>query len=121
MDVFKTFKPNEAGTKRFVKQYGDKLVAVRYRKGTKPNNIYTTVEIIVDTKSYEPGISHTPVQSAKSIEQVPLSIGYEEVDLRQILKSAGARWDAKERRWYLSYKKVCDLKLKDRILKPINT
>lgn len=116
MEVFKTLKPNEAGTKRLVKHYGDRLIAVRYRKGTNPPTIYTTVEIIIDSKPYKPGISHTPADK----ELVPLSINIDELELRQIVKRAGARWIPQERRWYLSYKKVCDLKLKDRILQVTN-
>ena len=116
MDVFKTIKPNEAGSKRLVRQYGDKLVAVRYRKGTNPDVIYKTVEIIVDSKPYYPGITHAPAASAKCKEIVPLRISFNEVELRAQVKKAGGQWKPTEKRWYLSYKKVCDLKLKHRIL-----
>lgn len=47
MDVIKTLKPGDSGTKRLSARYGDRLVCVRYRKDEDQNRRYTTVELIV--------------------------------------------------------------------------
>ncbi len=119
MDVFKTLRPNDAGTKRLTREYGDSLVAVRYRKGINPNNIYTTVEIIVDAKPYIPGVTHVPSPKTRHAQQVPLHIAYQETDMRQRVKAAGAFWDAEQKAWFLEYAKVCEMKLQDRIIKNV--
>ncbi len=46
--VLKTLKPGQAGTKRFVKRFGGRLVAVRYRGNPKRRVRSTTIEIVVD-------------------------------------------------------------------------
>lgn len=117
MEVFKTLRPNEAGTKRLTRQYGDSLVAVRYRKGTNPNQIYTTVEIIIEAKPYIPGVTHVPSQSAKNMQKVAVQIAYNEIELRERVKQAGAEWSITKKVWFLEYAKVCKLQLTDRIVK----
>lgn len=115
MDVFKTIKPNEHGSKAYTSEYGDKLVAVRYRKGTDPNRIYTTVEIIVDSRIYHPGLTHAPVASQQEIQHFPIWVKFEEAELRMKVKAAGGKWDNSKKLWYLSYKKIKELNLKNRI------
>ena len=116
MEVFKTLKPNDPGTKRLTRQYGDKLVSVRYRKAVDPNLIYTTVEIIVDQRHYTPGVTHVPAKSVQDSQRVPIQITYYEKDLRDKVKSAGAFWDVEKKLWYLEYSVVCKLGLKDRMM-----
>ncbi|MGB3623242.1 hypothetical protein FT643_00585 [Ketobacter sp. MCCC 1A13808] len=48
MDVIKTLRPGDSGTKKLTKRYGDKLVCVRYRKDQVTQRRYTTIELIVD-------------------------------------------------------------------------
>ena len=117
MDVFKTLKPNDPGTKRLAREYGEKLVAVRYRKSVNPAVIYTTVEIIVDQKEYVPGITHVPAKSAKDQQQVPIRITYHETEIRERIKAAGAFWHVEQKLWYLEYSKVCSMGLKERMVK----
>ncbi len=117
MDVFKTLKPNDPGTKRLTRKYGDNLVAVRYRKAVNPNVIYTTVEIIVDERKYIPGLTHVPAKSVQDSLPVPLRISYHEKDLRAKVKAAGAHWNVREKLWYLEFSKVCSLGLKERMFK----
>ncbi len=115
MEVFKTLKPGEPGTKRLCREYGDQLVNVRYRKGTDPNRIYTTVEIIVDSRIYHPGLTHAPVASKRETQRFPIWVKFDEVELRQKVKEAGGKWDMGKKVWYLSYKKIAELNLKNRI------
>ena len=50
MDVIKTFKPGDDGTKRYSEKYGQQLCAVRYRRSPCKKTVYTTVEIIVSAR-----------------------------------------------------------------------
>lgn len=56
MDTKLTLKPGQRGTKKLVKEFGDKLVCVRYRYDAENNVRYKTVELIVDTTSWQPRI-----------------------------------------------------------------
>jgi len=47
MSVLKTMRAKDAGAKRFAKQYGRKLIAVRYHGDAKRHVCMTTIEIIV--------------------------------------------------------------------------
>jgi hypothetical protein len=55
MDVIRTIKPGRPGSIRFYQGWGEKLVAVRYRRDTEKNKIYTTLELIVDGREQAPG------------------------------------------------------------------
>lgn len=92
-------------------------MAVRYRKGTDPNQIYTTVEIIVDSRIYHPGLTHAPAASKQETQYLPIKIQFEETELRKKVKAAGGKWDNGKKLWYLSYKKITKLKLKNRIIR----
>ena len=48
MEVKATIKPGRNGTKKYLQQYGDQLVCVRYRYDKHRNRRQTTVELIVD-------------------------------------------------------------------------
>ena len=48
MEVIKTLRPGDSGTKKLTEHYGDRLVCVRYRKDGKRQRRYTTIELIVD-------------------------------------------------------------------------
>lgn len=47
MEVIKKLPPGAPGTKRFMKEYGEDLVCVRYRHDSKKNRRLTTIEVIV--------------------------------------------------------------------------
>jgi hypothetical protein len=46
--------PGQNGTKKLVKQYGEKLVCVRYRYDAARKKRYKTVELIVDEAPWNP-------------------------------------------------------------------
>ena len=56
MDTKLTLKPGQRGTKKLVKEYGDRLVCVRYRYDDENNMRYKTVELIVDTTQWSPRV-----------------------------------------------------------------
>ena len=52
--VMKSLQPGSPGTKKWLKQYGSRLVRARYRVNPKRNVRSTTVEIIVEEAFYDP-------------------------------------------------------------------
>ena len=59
MEVRATLKPGLNGTKKYLQQYGDQLVCVRYRYDKSNNKRQTTVELIVDEQEWVQGHSTT--------------------------------------------------------------
>jgi hypothetical protein len=101
--------PGQPGTKHLLRQYGDRLVCVRYRYDEKSKKRYTTVELIV---AEEPWLTDT----TKPDTIVRIVIGYNEVDLRQKVKDAGGKWSKSTKTWKIPYKTVRKLGLMKRII-----
>jgi hypothetical protein len=51
-----SLRPGQKGTKKLVAEYGDRLVAVRYRYDIERRRRYKTVELIVDEMPWSPRI-----------------------------------------------------------------
>lgn len=90
MRVTKTIRPGEPGSQRYVRRFGQRLIAVRYRKSKDEQIIYTTVELIAETRDYKPGVDHGAVIASRDREWVALRIDYNDHSLRAKLKAAGA-------------------------------
>ena len=108
MEVSKTLQPGEMGTKRFLNQYGNQLICVRYRTDKQQKKRYTTVELIIEEKPY--------------IRQKPevivwLKIHYNETELRKQAQTYNAKWIPEEKIWQMSYDAAKKLGLKNRIIK----
>lgn len=116
MDVIKTLKPGQNGTKRFVERYGQDLLNVRYRDDPERSLRYTTVELIVERKAILKPPTVTPVKQCAALVQ--LHIYDWEKDLQQRIKQAGGRWSPKLRAWLLDKESVMALRLEDRIELP---
>jgi len=108
MEISKTLQPGDMGTKRFLNEYGNQLVCVRYRIDKKLDKRYTTVEIIIDEKPYI-------IQKPKVI--VLVEIAYAETVLRQQAKAHGAKWRPEKKAWEMVYEVAKKLGLKKRIIK----
>lgn len=54
MEVIKTLRPGDSGTKKLTQRYGDRLICVRYRKDDQQKRRYTTIELIVDEGPTDP-------------------------------------------------------------------
>jgi len=104
VNVYRTLKPGQAGTARFVRRYGDQLVAVRYRTDREEMRRYTTVEIIVDEDAYRPRV--------KTV--VGVQVRLDEPVLRGRVRAAGGVWNPRKRVWELPYSAVLALDLADR-------
>jgi hypothetical protein len=103
-------KPGARRTKKLAQEYGDRLICVRYRYDALRQKRYKTVELVVDEVPWQPASGVDPEQI------VPLRIGFDEKDLQQRVKAAGGRWDAKAVVWRLTYSKVTELGIRDRIV-----
>jgi hypothetical protein len=110
MEVRATLAPGQNGTKQLLKQYGDQLICVRYRYDKVRQKRLKTIEIIVDEQDWIPGVSF-PVD-----QRVPVKIGFEETELREQMKIAGAYWNVDKKAWMLSYRQVLEMGLEGRIV-----
>jgi hypothetical protein len=109
-------KPGQPGTLKLVKQYGDRLVCVRYRYDALKRRRYTTVEIIVDESDWDP----MPSVTARR-ERVPVRIEVHEVKLRAKIKTAGGKWNPDKRVWLVPMEQVLQLGLSGRVDKTHQT
>ena len=107
--VVKTLWPPQAGTLGLRRQFGARLVCVRYRYSPDGRHRYTTVELLVD---------HASVQSKRS-GRPSYEVRFEptEVQLRRDAKAMGARWDGIAKVWRLSARAVRMLGLMGRASK----
>lgn len=110
MKVVRTIRAGEAGSQRFLRKYGENLVAVRYRKSTRHNTLFTTIELIVDSREANTRSHSNPKR------WVAIRISYDEFELRNAVKNHGGRWSAKERAWVLEYSEAVVLNLASRIV-----
>lgn len=104
-----SLRPGDNGTRQLQRQYGDKLVCVRYRYDPKARMRYKTVELIVDARPY------VPENSAKYFAEVLVRIDFQEQELRERAKALGARWEPEQKKWRMRFKDALDLGLADRI------
>ncbi len=109
--IQRTLLPQQNGTKKFTAQYGDRLVCVRYRYDTEQQRKITTVEVIVDERPWVPD-----PQRVHPNKRLSLTVGYNEVAVRNTVKAAGGKWDGRQKVWRLAYKQVVALGLMDRVV-----
>lgn len=108
MKSYNHLKPGQKGTRRLVEKYGDALLCVRYRYDEKRGIRLKTVEIIVDEK-----LDSTPRHKDEDI--VPVLISFDEVALREQLRSMRARWNAQQKVWFVPYRLIRGTLLESRI------
>lgn len=116
MEIIKTMRPGVPGTKRLQRKYKDKLITVRYRKKLGENKLYTTVELIVDERDYEPGVNYRLANAQKHNALVPIKIAFDEVELRERVKQAGGKWHMEDKVWLMPLSRVNEMRLSDRIV-----
>lgn len=125
MNVVRKLLPGQDGTKRFVSQYGDRLVCVRYRTKPETNQKFITVELIVDaadkssqTHPIDYQRDTLPSESLpKGNEYALLRVEYHEKELQLQVKQAGGKWLPHLKLWQLPYHKIRQMKLEDRYVK----
>lgn len=103
-----SLKPGQKGTKKLVAEYGDRLVAVRYRYDRDRQRRYKTVELVVEESPWSPRI--------KPDARMSIRVEADETNVRQQIRAAGGHWDAANKVWELEYREVVRLKLEERLL-----
>ena len=92
-------------------RYGKSLVCVRYRYDEQTRQRVKTVELIVDRKNWQP----EPRSSGDEV-MIAVRIGWQELELRRKVKSAGGQWDPAKRVWMVRRERVVSLGLEDRVV-----
>lgn len=110
MKVIRTIRAGEAGSQRFLRKYGENLVAVRYRKSTQHHTLCTTIELIVNSRDATPRSRNNPQR------WVAVRVAVDEFDMRNDIKGAGGRWSIKEKVWVLEYSEAVSLNITSRII-----
>ena len=114
MDVTKTLTPGVDGTKRFLSQYGDKLICVRHRQDSQNQRRITTVELIVEERSL-PSPGYNAKYAIPATTLVHVNTNYHETDLRKKAKLAGAKWLPQQKQWVMPYHIARKLHLEERV------
>lgn len=107
----RTLLPGKPGTKRWVEQYGEKLVCVRYRYDPERQVKVTTVELIAEHRLWEKNPRKIPGH-----KRVAIRVEYGEVDLGKQVKAAGGRWNREKKVWEIAYQQVIALGLTERMI-----
>lgn len=100
-------KAGEHGTKKLVKEYGEQLMFVRYRYDAIKKKRYKTVELIIEEVDWQPAL--------RPEELVAIRVQYDEFELREKVKAAGARWNPRRQFWEMSYWQAVELGLERRM------
>ena len=106
---YKHLKPGQKGTKRLTEQYGDALLCVRYRYDEARGVRLKTVEIVVEERPI--------IRSRfKDGDIVPISVNFDEMELREQLRTMRARWDPQAKLWFVPYRLIRGTSLEERIM-----
>jgi hypothetical protein len=97
MKIRLTLRPGQNGTKKLQQKYGGRLLAVRYRYDEARRLRFKTVELVEEQLPWIPDLP----RDADPAQPVLVRIGYEEADLRQAVRNAGARWVQERKLWRL--------------------
>jgi hypothetical protein len=117
LEVRRTLRPGDPGTRKLLDRFGDQLVCVRYRYDADTDFRVTTVELVVDTGFVAPRRPQRPrPKAANPHEPVHLRIGYDELDLRLRVREVGGRWLRDRKVWEISCGDAERLGLMDRIV-----
>ena len=102
-----TLHPGDRGATKETREYGDKLVCVRYRYDGALQKRFKTVEVIVDEAPWKPAPADDDI--------VLIAVKWNEKTVQEQVKNAGGRWDKERKIWKLRYGKVKELGLTTRI------
>jgi hypothetical protein len=128
-------KAGDKGTRKVVREFGDRLICVRYRYDEVGRRRLKTAEIVIEEVPWDPGSkcrSRSEQGEAKQgsagsastsdgptdgdEKRVTIQILYGERSLRALVKEAGARWLPDDRLWELELGAVRRLGLEGRMV-----
>lgn len=104
--VTKKLSPSQPGAIKLARRYGEQLVCVRHRIDPTGTSRVTTIELVVE---------QAPL-NVKADQLVGVRVGFNEGQLRSVVKAAGATWDQNSKVWRMPMKVVRLLNLRDRII-----
>ncbi|MBN1480493.1 hypothetical protein EH223_20765 [candidate division KSB1 bacterium] len=110
MDIQRRVAPGNPGTIKYMQEYGDRLVCVRYKYDKSEMIKYKTIEIIVSKEPWTPRQDYIPMN-----KNVYLKVQLHERWLQRLIRSAGGKWIKEKARWRLPYGTAKSLGLEDRI------
>ena len=113
METRLSLAPGQNGTKKLVVQYGERLVCVRYRYDAQRKIRHKTVELIVETTPWTPRARNA---RRDLNEMVYVRIGFNESELREKVKAAGAIWRTRFKLWEMDWRTVRELGLQGRVV-----
>ena len=114
MEVIKTLRPGDSGTKRLTARYGDQLICVRYRRDEQKNRRYTTVELIVDEGPIDKNKLYRLAPEERALV-VHIFVAHGDADVRRQVIEAGGVYLTDRKLWALPLGKVVKLGLVDRM------
>ena len=123
MEMLRVLRPGQNGTKQLLKEYGDKLLCVRYRYNYQTHKCYKTIELVISEQDWTPPAPHPEEERPPklteriNIREVAVRIDWQEKSLQQAMREIGGRWDRKKRYWYAQENLVKRLGLEDRIVR----
>ena len=97
MIAIKKLNTGVPGTEFYEKQYGKNLLCVRHRHNEQTDELLTTVEIIVQRRLPK-GKYHVHSNQDHGAP-ADVKIDFNEKELRQLVKEAGARWNNDNKTW----------------------
>lgn len=106
-----TLRAGQAGTRKLVEKYGDRLVYVRYRYDAERRRRIKTVELVEEEV---PWLPHQGRVSRQTV--VALRVAANEQTIQRQVREAGGTWDARQKVWRLTYEQIVRLELEDRIV-----
>ncbi|MBP9005233.1 MAG: hypothetical protein KBG36_03190 [Candidatus Marinimicrobia bacterium] len=104
-------RPGQQGTKKLVEQYGERLLNVRYIYNAISGIKMKTVELVEEQKPWTKKRQYIPPNKI-----MHLKVEYDEVQIRNLVKSCGGRWNKEKGYWEIAYRQVQILGLENRIL-----
>ncbi|MEW6679014.1 MAG: hypothetical protein AB1421_13945 [Pseudomonadota bacterium] len=110
--VSKKLHTGQPGTQRYLAQYGESLLCVRYRQSGDGKR-YTTVELLVEERVRLPQTRNVTLAPNAL---VAVKIDYPQSELRTRAKASGARWDATRKAWIMPMTTAHELGLTERII-----
>ena len=100
MKVLLSLRPGQPGTKGLVREFGERLVCVRYRYDKQTQTRYKTVELIVEEKEW----NHPD-------GQVYVKVSQNHWELQHAIVNAGGELDIDTMLWKISSREVIRLGL----------
>ena len=97
--VGSTMRPGTRGTAKLAREWGDRLISVRYRYSDTPPTRFTTVELVVAAAPWNVSPRRNVHADVKSWES----------ELRDRIRAAGGKWVPKAMRWRMRYDRAMAL------------